>query len=377
METCWNVQKWTGKRSYGHLSKEQLEEWAIGQTEKSIKFRKGELEATSVTEPERKAKMLAQLDAAFEERADAEHRELYKEKYREMFEQRLEDPGLLDNFEYFDIPSSDYMIMFYVSTWTGKMADVMIYLHNYGWNLKGEFNEVPMDDVWFHMGAYEGMNISERKKVQILRGKLEEAQDNAFDDEIFNVFSFGGGNEPLRLYGPEPFNTMPDTVWYIFDDGDVRDREVIKQIESYSNGYSDVRVQYYHENLFRAVEHRELYSKGNFGYMFGVSMYLGQEFLEKALLIAHTLLKLGGMMMFDVLLWTDSMRRVIETQGWPKGKNEMYIFNSVDEALSAVREIIDHINWKVEPRHLDIEEVQPILIEPWGVTSIVFTLRKT
>ena len=80
--------------------------------------------------------------------------------------------------------------------------------------------------------------------------------------------------------------------------------------------------------------------------------------------------------MFDVLLWTKSMRRVIE-QGWPKDASEMYVFDSVDDVLEEVPQIISFATDDLEEGgRFEIETVQPIYIEPWGVTSTVFVLRK-
>lgn len=360
---CWDVHE-EPKRSYQHLKPEELDAWAISQADKSGSYVRKTLAAVSTSEEgrRRKSEIMKRLDELFEQKADEEHLGDYKKVYRSMFDSRLEDPGLLENFEYFDIPTSEFMVMFYILTWTGRMADVMIMLHNYGWNLRGEYMEVPKTDVWRHMSTFEGMNISERKKVMLLKEKICSLCDS---NDSLKVFSFGGGNEPLRLYDP------PEFQWTIFDDGAVRSVDELFPPERRQS------VRFFDENLFAATSHRELIGTQDFGYMFGVSMYLHRYKLTKALIDAYALLKDQGEFMFDVLFMTQSMYRVVLTQGWPKTENEMFIFHSLGYGLEVVRDVVSDVNSHLRNEgFFDIERIQPILVEPWGVTSIVFTLHK-
>lgn len=158
MASCRDILHGEVERGYGHLPKEVLKEWATKEADLSEQFGKGEIAGVSETEEgrKRKAEIMKKISDAFQERADETHLDFYEQTGRTLYEARLEDPGLLHNFEYFEIPSSDYMLMFYLYTWTGKMADVMIYLHNYGWDLSGRFHKVPREDVWYHMSFLRG-----------------------------------------------------------------------------------------------------------------------------------------------------------------------------------------------------------------------------
>lgn len=371
MSSCWNAPK-DERRDYGCLPRRMMEEWAGGQIKKSLSFK--ELGADKFLnfedDQKRKAEMMRRLDDAFSKRANKENQEWYKKSFREMFDKRLEDPGLLDNFEYFNVPSSDFTIMFYLNVWTGRIAYAMMYLHNYGWDLEDKFRRVPKVDAWYQMNSFEGVSVSERKKIFTLLEKIDYLQ---MDKGLkLNVFSFGGGNEPLRLYQPHPFN------WVMFDDIMVRDAEWMRSQLIYDDpNWEKYRFDYYRENLFQAKNHPDLFGVNwaDFGYVFGASIYLGPDLLTQALKVAFHLLANGGEIMFDISLWTDSMRRLVVTQGWPKNEEEMWILDSVDEAIGAARAVIKEASQGLSGSFY-IEDIKPILVDPWGVTSVIFTLKK-
>ncbi len=111
--------------------------------------------------------------------------------------------------------------------------------------------------------------------------------------------------------------------------------------------------------------------------MHGVSMYLGKELTIKALLCAYALLKNGGYMKYDYLIMTESMRRVLATQGWPKGRGEMDIFPNAQEAIERAREVTSVVNDTLKGNgFFDIDDIQTTLVEPWGATSVRVTMRK-
>lgn len=378
--SCYDVGTVDPGRCYGHLPTEMLEEWARKETMLSYQFKAGKLSGVSSNEAGQaeKARVMKEIDGMFAERASDEMKQKYEKELRAEFETRLEDPGLLHNFLYFKIPSSEFMLQFYLAVWSGRMARVMIYLHGYGWDLSEHYREIPASDVWNQMSGYEGMNINERLKVKELlclvlklnRELKAKAGVDSGDAPLLSVASFGGGNEPLRLYDP------PVMDWAIFDNGDVAPMEELFPDVSKWGG----KAMYYHEDLFAALRRPALFGTRDLVYMFGLSMYLGSENLPKALFVAFRLLKPGGYMMFDLLHDMDSIRRVVTTQGWPKGAGEMYIMRSADDAVIAARQAVNTINvnlgHSMEKGGFDIEKIQSNLVEPWGITSTVVTLRK-
>lgn len=378
--SCYDVGAVDPSRNYGHLPTEMLEEWANKETMLSYQYHAGKLPGVSKKEAGRdaKVKVMAEIDQIFAERASEKMKQEYQERLRAEFDSRLEDPGLLHNFLYFKIPSSEFMLQFYIAVWSGQMARVMIYLHGYGWDLGENYREIPADDVWSQMSGYEGMNINERLKVKELLetvGKLNrelKAKSGADSGNapLLSIASFGGGNEPMRLYNP------PVMDWAIFDNGSVAPMEELFPDVSKWGG----KVMYYHEDLFAALRRPTLFDTRDLIYMFGLSMYLGSENLPKALFVAFRLLKPGGYVMFDLLHDMASIRRVVTTQGWPKGEQEMYIMRSADDAVVAARQAVNAINGNLghsmEKGGFDIEKIQTNLVEPWGITSTMVTLRK-
>ena len=203
-----NVWEATKKLEPGNqLPESELYNWATRQANRSGAYKKGELPPTSEGEPARKQSMLQRIRQAYHERSNLSLAEI--EATLRVFENRLEDPGLLDNFEYFDIPSSDFMLNFYLTLWDLNVAEVMDYCHNFGKDLKGVKREVPSEDVWFQMSRFEAMNVDARKKA-------ESTVEFILNKNITCATSFGGGNIPERFYG------LPSNMQLtIFDDGKV------------------------------------------------------------------------------------------------------------------------------------------------------------
>lgn len=370
MASCRDVLHGEVERGYGHLPREVVKEWATKEADLSEQFVKGKIAGVSETEEgrNRKAGMMKKISDAFHERADERHLDFYKQTGQALFETRLEDPGLLHNFEYFDIPSSDYMLMFYLSMWTGRMADAMIYLHNHGWDLRGNFNSVPREDVWYQMSCFEGMNINERIKAKSVNDFLRTLSNEKEMDFPLHVTAFGGGNLPERLYGE-----LPKMELTVFDDGAVRNVEELFP----ESQWQQQHTTYIKKNLLLSTQEERLVGKQDFVWMHGVSMYLGKELTIKALLSGYALLKNGGCMKYDYLIMTESMRRVLATQGWPKGRGEMDIFATAQEASNRAREVTAAVNDALCGNgFFDIEDIQTTLVEPWGATSVRITMRK-
>ena len=403
MSSCWDVPSIMTEataRGYGHLPIEVLREWATCEADLSDAYNSDTIGGVSSTEDgvRRKEEMLKRIDAVFNEKAGKETLAMYESYLREMFITRLEDPGLMHNFEYFDVPSSEYMLGFYISIWTGKMADAMIYLHNYGWDLKGKFGPVPSSDVWFQMSSFEAMNISERIKAQSIVDWIGERIARAYflhsngdgsgadSNQPLRVTAFGGGNMPEMYYKDKitssnfvgfPVGASNDdssavlpVVITVFDDGLTRKVDELYPDDQLEN------INYIHENLFRATQHLELQQTQDLVWMHGVSMYLGPK-VPMALLSGFSILKPAGEMIYDYLIMTESMRRVLSTQGWPKGRGEMFIYDSPDAAIAQARKDIEVTNQQLSnTAFFDIVDIKTTTIEPWGPTNIRVTLKK-
>lgn len=360
MSTAWDIPLLENGEERQHLSASMVYEWAIKQKALSKAFTSGCIKMASLDDTTRDSYkiMVMKVHDTLRKRSNLTEAEI-KRRMVEVSE-HLEDPGLLENFYYFDVPSSDFMLMFYFAVWDRRIAEVMGYLHNYGKDLMGVTRMVPKDDIWYQMSRYEGMNINERKKAMSVVDFIEK-------NNVRFATSFGGGNIPERLYGlPE------DLILTVFDDGPISSLE-----ELFPEQSKRERVVYYRESLVQSLQHTELKGTQDLVYMHGVSMYLDESRSEmsNAILCGLTLLRDGGYMKYDYLVWNDSMRRVVATQNWPYDpRHPMTVFNNALEAIETGRETIGRIDGKLAY----IELLDPVLtlVEPWGVTSVRFTIKK-
>ena len=361
---AWDIARKDDGFSNGQLPDSAIYAWATRQADLSESYSTGTIPGTSRTPEgmERKAAMLESVRHALIRRSNFDSDAL-ETRMREV-EKHLEDPGLLENFEFFDVPSSDFMLQFYFAVWDRRIAELMGYLHNYGKDLKGIVREVPPDDVWYQMSYFEGMNINERKKSRGI-------SDFIARNDIRKATTFGGGNIPERLYSlPE------DLELTVFDDG-----PVCPLNELFPNKNIREHIHYYHEPLSKAMEHPDLFGTQELVWMHGVSMYLNENEKHQmtgAILVGLMLLKSGGYMKYDYLIWTESMRRVIKTQNWPYDpRNPMVIFDNAADAIRQGRTTLQAVSKKLE-NAAAIETLDPevTLVEPWGVTSVRFTIRK-
>ncbi|MBQ3445852.1 hypothetical protein IJG29_03995 [Candidatus Saccharibacteria bacterium] len=365
MHTAWDIKRHPARGDYGHLPNSAIGEWALSQANASMQHKNKDLLPISATRTgiDQKAKMMERVKKALTSRSNFTAEEI-AHRLNQVSE-HLEDPGLLMNFEYFDVPSSDFMLQFYFAVWDRRIAEVMDYLHNYGKDLRGIGRPVPEDDIWYHMTYFEGMAINEHIKASSI------VEFIAAHEDILKVVSFGGGNVPERRYGLMRYiNTLT-----VFDDGPV------SPVEELFRAKDLARINYIHESLSSAPAYKELLGAQDLVWMHGVSMYLDEVSkyqMTGAILAGIALLRNRGYMKYDYLLWTASMRRVIETQNWPYDPHHpMIIFNSVDAAISQARETLQNVNLRLGDRtFVDIVNIEPTLIEPWGVTSVRITLRK-
>lgn len=338
--------------------------WATHQAELSELYQKGDIGGTSssASSRKRKEKLLSRIRTTLSERSNFDT-DTIESRLRQI-EQHLEDPGLLENFEFFDIPSSDFMLQFYFAVWDLRIAELMIYTHNYGKDLKGVVRKVYPDDVWYKMSRLEGMNINERKKSQ-------NVVDFINSHDIKRAVSFGGGNIPERCY-----DLPRDLQLTVFDDGPVSPLE-----ELFLDAKQRRNINYIHERLSEAPKHHELLGTQQLVWMHGVSMYLDEKEHHEttgAILCGMSLLEPGGFMKYDYLVWTESIRRVIRTQNWPYDpRNPMVIFPDADSAIKQGRETIAAVNASLAGKaFVEILDPEITFAEPWGVTSVRFTLKK-
>lgn len=359
----WDINTDTVNRGYGHLRKDALYTWATEQSELSEQFKSGEIPGTSASLEGRARKSLVMkaVEKALTERSNMTPDEI-EARMKETSE-HLEDPGLLKNFEFFDIPSSDFMLQFYFAVWDRRIAELMEYLHNYGKDLKGVMRRVPEDDVWFKMSYLEGMNINERKKSFDVASFIRQ-------NGIKTATAFGGGNIPERFY-----NLPKDLKLTVFDDGPVGALEDIFPDEEQRRN-----VNYIHERLSEAPKHEELLRTQQLVWMHGVSMYLNEKERHEmagAILCAAALLQPGGYMKYDYLVWTESIKRVIKTQCWPYDpRNPMVIFNNAAEAIDQGMETLEFVNAQLGGKaFMDALDPKATIIDPWGVQSVRFTVK--
>ena len=137
LKTAWDVSRDGIDRGYGHLPSEALYTWSTQSIVLSEDYAKFPILGVSMLEDGRlrKRKMIQRMKEALGARSNLS-REATMRRLQQA-EDHLEDPGLLHNFEFFDVPSSDFMLQFYFAVWDRRIAEAMLYLHNYGKDLRG------------------------------------------------------------------------------------------------------------------------------------------------------------------------------------------------------------------------------------------------
>ena len=360
-KTAWDVKREGPDRGHGYLPVEMLEDWARHQTYMSKSYHERGFDKVSATEEGslRKQQMLERIYDALTNRSNF-NTDIITYRMAQL-DRYLEDPGLLENFEYFDIPSSDYMLQFYFAVFDRHIAEAMDFLHNYGRDLQGVARRIPEDDIWYQMSYFEGMNIDKRKQAKDLVTFIKH-------HHIIHATAFGGGNIPERLYG------LPDDLYLtVFDNGPVSPLEdLFPDVEQHQ------RVNYIHELLSEAPKHQELIGTQDLVWMHGVSMYLSEKEMIGAILCAAALLRPSGYMRYDYLIQNDSMDRVISTQHWPNDpQHPMTISDFAEAAIRSGNYTLGCVNAQLGNKvFMDVTDINVNLIEPWGVTSVNFTVQK-
>ena len=346
--------------------------WAGYQSELSMAYKKTRQGMSSTPEGKRKkAAMLAALDQAIATRASHKIKTTYSSEYRGLFEQHLEDPGTYENFRFFEVPSSDEMIMFYASIWSGYMGRAMGYLHLHGRDLSGHNRPTPKGS-WYTMVKYEGIAGNEHKKARAAARRLElltrAAQKTTDGTGADNLCFFGGGILPQRFYG---YLAGKNVVNFEIEPIDTKD------ILTYpSKTFAPAKLTVFQESLLSARAHTDLAATQDFLIMYGVSMYLGKEpkNMVAALENAAFLLRQGGVIMFDNLIMTPGMLRTATAQHWP-GADKMLIFNTPEEAAAAAIKVVEMFNASHSEK-FSLRAIKTNTSKIWGPTSVCITLVK-
>lgn len=342
----------------------QIEEiWYLNQIKLSMGYQSGQIPGTSITDPVRKIESLNRINNLLRGKSNFSTEEF--EAIMQKFEKRLEDPGFLENVHFFRLWESEFEIMFYILLWDpSSTAKAMLYVHNYGWDLNGNFMRIPDEDVWCAMSRFEHMNIDARKKASNIV-KIMQTLD------VKKAVSLGGGENPERFYGLGEFLEKMEKL-SIFDTGNTSSPR-----ELYPHANQRARIEYFRDNLFSAPKHCR---DQDFVWMTGVWPYLPEEAQIGVLLGSAQMLKPNGSFVFDTVIKNASMLRVVVTQGWPTGGNgnkQMEIAENIETAVSQVWATIAMANAKLKTDHLylDICDVNPVFSGPQP-TSVQFRLKK-
>jgi len=319
---------------------------------------------------ELKANLLNRIDKAFDERANYENKQKYHDTWRKQFDDNMEDPALLRNFNFFDIPNSDAMLLFYISVWGGNMAMAMEYLHNEApkfktKNLAGADYVPGEGDSWAHMSHYEGMAKNERAKANFLTDEFNNIYEKS--GEAPKVLALGAGNLPERFYN------IPKIVYTAFDTSlNVLSPEELFAGDDEVNTFNREHCTYLHEDLANALKTKpELIGTQDFMTLMGCSMYLSDEQLAGVMNMAKMLLKNGGKLIMDFLILTDSVRR-IGAQKWPVNPSNMHITTNLEDAKKRVEAIVATVNGTGKTFKLVKNQVNHF--EPWGDQSYIVEL---
>lgn len=379
--TCFDVPYQGEPVYYGRLRLSDFDDWVLSELRLAHDFSEGKIGPTSSTQDgiARKEAIMDRLDEAFHTRASAENSEKYFNGWREQFSGHLENPALVRNFEYFDIPSSDAMILFYIYVWEGNMSGAMDLLQNEApyfeyKNLRGEWaGFFGYDDSWPRMSHFEAMNINERIKARELANALWSIALK--EKRPVEVTSLGAGNLPERFWGlPEclytcfdtsPFTLEPDDIFPVTKNDTGRGHVYVDKV---AREFNHEHMRYFHGNFFDAGDHEELIGTQDIVVMHGLSMYLTEEQMLEALKLGYKLLRRGGVMSVDYLIMTASMMRV-GVQGWPVSPDSMRIFKCASDADEAARNDLLNAQHALQRPSFDIEHIHFTEVAPWGIQS--------
>lgn len=348
-------------------TQEFIYEWAGRQTELSVQYRKDGIGMSKTPDGRQKKRaMMKALDAVFQNRASLDLRTDYISTYRKLFLDHLEDPGTFENFRFFFVPDSDEMIMFYLSIWTGRMGDAMLYLHRYGKNLAGLYRFAPHHESWFQMVEHEAIAQNEKIKAESVAAKIKFTGAK-------NICFFGGGALPERLYHRCLAGKNVKVI-----ETDTHPKGTAHSVMRYpSQDAAPASLRIISDSLLNTKCYPELRATQDLVVMHGVSMYLGKESKNMAFALenASYALRPGGTMMFDYLLMTPGMLRTATAQHWP-GAEKMLIFDNAAQAIVETNAVVNLANKKLASRFF-IDSLETTTVERWGATSLRVHLVKT
>ncbi|MBR2587381.1 hypothetical protein IKE71_03370 [Candidatus Saccharibacteria bacterium] len=401
MKTCFDILGRVDMFSETSLRPEDMNDWVLKELKLGFGYRAGEIPEVSrmekgcpylglirdgadrdgTTGAKMKAEMMLRLDEAFEIAASEELQEEYFRKFRVKFEEMLENPGLLRNFEYFMVPDSEMMLIFYLNILRGKdsMANVMECLHDDApeyWTrgLSGQWiHELSARDPWTQMSQFEAMNVDKRDTAAWVAKELREYFQKEHDYP--QVLALAGGNLPERHYG------LPPTIYTAFDTspGILSKEELFPGFRE-NDDFNRKHLDYYADSMFRAAwSPYFLRGTQDFVTMEGISMYLDDGSLCCLLEVAESTLRPGGAILMDFLVMTDSMKRV-GNQGWAISPAEMQIAPTAKAAEERIKRVLGrYISIAKAARQeskLGLETLDTNVIPPWGAQSVKVKLVK-
>ncbi len=350
-------------------------EWAEEQIKLTTAYLSGVIPSVSSTPELKKTK--DSIMNVLEEKFSQNTCTLDKDKAIRLFSNRLEDPGMLKNFIYFDAINSDDMLLFFYHIWSGEMARSLEAVYGQGYDLYGNYRNCPKNESWYKMICYESMTINEREKA-----KLEV--ETIIKNNSVAISYLGGGIPHLHHFDSR---ACRDRLFMIFDNGYFPTEE---ELNRFNQNYDILKFQKH--NLLQVADIEwQLNSTQDLVVMSGVSPYLYEahkplDASDSKMLLAlengNRLLKTGGLMMVDFLLPTVCMKRLALTQCWPMASS-MRIFANKEDAIAEAKRLLTRYNEIADESisfnkgHFVLEETNINVAKPWGATSVYFTLRKT
>lgn len=391
--TCFDVADKSPWQEYGVLTDEEYQAWVSTELQLNVAYQKdgcgvsallaGDPKLALITSDPRlnrlsgiqlKNHLLDRIETFFLRHTTLSTCRQFEETWRAQFIERLENPALLRNFLFFDIPSSEAMLQFYVNVWNGNVPAVMDLLHDsepdfayrgFDGELKSRFDPT---DSWPVMSTFEAMNISERQKSEWLCGKL-----HAFA-RVFHtpprVVSLGAGNITERNV------FLPETIYTAFDTSPfVLSPEEIFPGFRMSDRFNRQNLNYFKEDVFGVADHPELFGTQDFVFIMGLSMYLDDDQLNKLFILANRLLRPGGQLLINYLLLTDSVRR-IAVQGWPHAEL-MHVATHASQAYDrAIGNAAIANTFVGSSNPFQAPHWQVTTVKPWGAQNCLFSFRK-
>ena len=284
--------------------------------------------------------------------------------FRDIFRQRIEDPGMLHNAVYFEVGKDPTSVSFLWHTWRGDIAKSMDFLHDFGWDLHGRCQKVAESSTWHHVNMIEGMAISERETVSDYVSRVKKL--TASLKRLPRITCFGGGNLPERHYG------LPEAEITVFDNGKCPPLEQL-----FLDATTRSHVRYIVDDLMTAIKYPELFDTQDIISMLGVAPCLGEFGTVQAIIFGEELLHDKGIFVFNLLVMNESLRRLLWTQLGDQSSDKM-IFTSTGEAMTVGMNIVNIANESLEKKHVIFASEPPRVtkIGAWGATSVRFYLKK-